>query len=387
MGTCKTCQNETKRFLDLGMQPLANHLLIDLGHKDHEIKYPLTLSFCPVCFMVQVDHVVEPSIIFNQCYPYVTGTSSFMVDHFKEMSDLIKQIYVGEHGFVFEFGSNDGTLLSNFKNYHHLGIDPAGCEIGGLDIEVGFFDEQKAEEVFANHGFANVIISTNAFPHIENRDSVLKGIKKLLHPDGFWINEEVYLGSVIDNGSYDQFYNEHIYTSSILSMRNTVARYGLELVRCKFQEVHGGSMRYFITHQENAMSVTDWALRLYGMISRERLWDYELLRTFARKVSLSKQKFIDTLEKVNGPVVGYGATAKSTTVLNYCNIGPDVIEKIYDTTPEKQGKFTPGMHIPIVSYDDFDKDKPKNVVLFAWNHSKEIFRKEMGKNINWIMPI
>ena len=387
---CRICGTETREFLDLGDQPIANNFLKKEQLNRDELFYQLILTFCPTCYVVQLENTIPPSSMFNDKYPFVSSSSDFMVCHFNGLADMIKKNYLDEEGFIVELGSNDGTFLRNFKSYQHLGIEPSknvAEYTKDLFIISKFFDDKLSKDICKAKGYADVIVSANVFPHIEDRDTVLKGIKRLLKPGGVWINEEVYLGAILLNMSYDQFYNEHIYTSSIASFRVMAQMYGLEVVNCEFQNVHGGSMRYYITHWDEAMKKGNHLKRLVCIVNKEELVNYNTLKNFGISVEQSREAFLYRLSQIDDPIVGYGATAKSSTILNYCGIGPETIGKIYDTTPEKQGKYSPGKHIPIVSYDEFHKDNPKNVVLFAWNHAKEIFEKEKGKDINWILPI
>jgi len=389
---CRICKSETKEFLDLGCQPLANNLS-HTPNDTHQRMYELRLAFCPICCTVQLVNTVSPRDMFNSKYPFFTSSSEYMVRHFGRLATLIQEEYMEHDDFIVEIGSNDGTFLKNFREYCHLGIEPSpnvaekAKGLMGLNVTVEFFNEELTKRIYQHRGKAKVIVSTNSFPHIEDRDSVLKGIKKLLSPTGLWINEEAYLGSIIANVSYDQFYNEHIYTSSVASFRNTVQRYGLELINAEYQSVHGGSMRYFVTHQSNAIQKLSHLRNIIYVICQENLADYKMLENFAFVVKMSKEKFLNTLDHTDGDIVGYGATAKCTTILNYCGLDSSKIKRIYDTTPEKQGLFIPGTDIRVVPHENFAKDKPKNVVLFAWNHAEEIFEKEKDKNINWIIPI
>jgi len=191
------------------------------------------------------------------------------------------------------------------------------------------------------------------------------------------------LSSIINLGSYDQFYNEHVFFSSVASFRNTMFLYDLNLLDVDYLHVHGGSLRFFSSHADIDGATEN--IKYY--VRTENLRNFERFQEFGEKVEFSRKRFLKDLFSVGKKVVGYGATAKSTTVLNYCKIGTNLISRIYDTTPIKQGKLSPGMHIPIVSYDTFKRDKPENVVLFAWNHAKEIYEKEKDMNKNWILTI
>jgi len=383
---CRICNTTTKKFLDLGRQPIANNFLEDLIFDEYF--YHLEVFFCPECYTVQIGTIPNKERIFNENYTFFTSTSNYMIKHFWELANIIKNNdYLSKDGFIVEIGSNDGTFLKNFRGYKHLGIEPSAsvndvAKKKGLRTWNKFFSYETAEEIIELKGQADVIVTTNCFPHMVDRDSVLKGIKILLKPDGVWINEEASLSSVINLGSYDQFYNEHVFFSSVASFRNTMFLYNLNLLDVDCLPVHGGSLRCFSSHADTKGKKE----KIEYYVNMENLRSFERLQEFGEKAEFLRRKLLQYLSLLK-ETVGYGATAKSTTVLNYCKIGTNLISKIYDTTPAKQGSFSPGMHIPVVSYDTFKEDKPKNVVLFAWNHAQEIYEKEKDMKINWILPI
>lgn len=385
---CRICNTSTKKFLDLGRQPIANNFLTE-DQFDSEYFYRLEVFFCPECYTVQIGDVPGKEKIFNENYTFFTATSDYMVQHFRELANIIKNNnYLPHDGFIVEIGSNDGTFLKNFRGYKHLGIEPSG-NVNSVANERGvhswndFFDERTSENIVRVIGKADVIVTTNCFPHMVDRESVLKGIKELLKPEGVWINEEASLSSIINLCSYDQFYNEHVFFSSIASFRNTMFLHDLNLLDVDYLPVHGGSLRFFSSHSD----IEGKKDKIKQYVDIENLRGFERLQEFGEKVESSRERFLKDLFSIGREIVGYGATAKSTTILNYCKIGTSLISRIYDNTPIKQGKFSPGTHVPIVSYDTFKEDEPDNVVLFAWNHAKEIYEKEKGIERNWILPI
>jgi len=369
-------------FLDLGRQPIANNFLT-LDQFEGEFFYHLEIYFCPECFTVQIGDCPDCSNVFNKNYPFFTGSSIHMVNHFAELANLIKENYLPKNGCIMEIGSNDGTFLEHFKNILHLGFDPsesvnAVARAKGVRVYPHPF-EGFDENIIARWPKINVFVSANAFAHIPDRCGVLNKIKQMLASDGVWIDEQPYLGNIINQLAYDQFYNEHIFYTSIASMQKTLTMYDLEIIDFEFIWTHGGSIRYFIGHKKAAIN-----MKIKNAIEAEGFDNFEVFNRFGKEISIHAAKIRQDLANLGIPAVGYGATAKSTTVLNYCNIGQDLVLKIYDTTPSKQGKFSPGKHIPIVPYEAFKKDNPKNVILFAWNHIQEILAKEAGIERNWI---
>ncbi|MFA5377553.1 MAG: class I SAM-dependent methyltransferase [Dehalococcoidia bacterium] len=387
MMKCRVCETDCKMFLDLGWQPIANNF-IARDQFPSEPFYHLQVFFCPSCFTVQLGECPEGRGVFNENYPFFTGTSQGMIKHFVQFSELIKEKYLPANGTIMEIGSNDGTFLEHFKNWEHMGFDPSEsvtrvARSKGISVYPKPFETFPAKDSKRWHGATDVFISANTFAHIPDRHGVLRNIKIMLAQGGVWINEEPYLRSIIDKLAYDQIYNEHIFYTSIASMRNALNMHHLEIIDFEILPTHGGSIRYFIGHKraEDSNGKIDQAVEHEGLNS------FDVFQHFGQAVQRCATEFKKNLLALKRPVVGYGAAAKSTTVLNYCDIGPDIVSKIYDTTPEKQGKFSPGKHIPVVSYSQFAEDDTPDVVLFVWNHGREIYDKERYRTRNWLLPV
>jgi methylation protein EvaC len=230
----------------------------------------------------------------------------------------------------------------------------------------------------AERGQADAFLGANVICHIPYIQSLMTGVKLLLKPKGVMVFEDPYLGDIIEKTSYDQIYDEHAFYFSVNSVEYLVSRHDLEVIDVIRQPVHGGSMRYVISHK-GARPVSDNVRRQKQFEQELGLHEPETYRKFAANVAQSKQELVALLEdlKRRGKrVAAYGATSKSTTVTNYCGIGPELVEYISDTTPIKQGKFSPGTHIPVVPHETFAKDPPEYTLLFAWNHAEEIMAKE-----------
>ena len=380
---CRVCESKCEMFMDLGRQPIANNFLAPEDFKD-EWFYNLQAYFCPECYTVQIGDCPDVSEVFNKDYTFFTGTSERMVKHFADLADRIKESILPKNGCIMEIGSNDGTFLEHFKDGVHLGFDPSESvnEVArSKGVKVYPYPFENFGQVASAWPKTDVFVSANSFAHISNRVGVLQGIQKMLAPGGVWIDEEPYLGNIISRLEYDQFYNEHTFYSSMVSMQKTLHLYDLEIMDFEFLWTHGGSIRYFIGHRKPGLRP-----KVEAAIKNEGLDKFDVFESFGKLVKFSADRFKQKLVDIKGPVVGYGAAAKSTTVLNYCGIGPDLVSKIYDTTPEKQGKFSPGAHVPIVPYEQFREDNPQDVILLAWNHAREIFAKEAGVERNWIIP-
>ena len=380
---CRVCKSKCEMFMDLGRQPIANNFLAPEDFKD-EWFYNLQAYFCPECFTVQIGECPDVSEVFNKDYTFFTGTSLRMVKHFANLADRIKASILPKNGCIMEIGSNDGTFLEHFKDSVHLGFDPSESvneSARAKGVRVYPYPFENFGQVASAWPKTDVLVSANSFAHIPNRVGVLEGIQKMLAPGGVWIDEEPYLGNIFSNLAYDQFYNEHAFFSSIASMQKTLNMFGLEIVDFEHVWTHGGSIRYFVGHKKPGLNK-----KVETAIRNEGLDNFDAFNSFGKMIEFSAKRFKQRLVDLDRPCVGYGATAKSTTILNFCDIGPELVEKIYDTTPTKQGKYSPGAHIPIESYDRFKEDNPENVVMLCWNHMGEVFAKESKMDINWILP-
>ena len=386
---CKIDKSPCRVFLDFGKMPIANGFLKRKEFKK-EYFFKLKVAFNSRLSLFQLEKNPNPKKMFNKNYPFYTSSSKFMIEHFKNFSNWIKNRFKMDKNFkILEIGSNDGTFLKNFKNYYHVGIEPSSSvhkiaiksKINSLN---SFFNYSSLKKFIKKKTKFDVIVGSNVICHIPNQNNLIKNIKKILTKNGLFIFEEPYLGSMYKKTSYDQIYDEHIYMFSASSIQKIYKIYEMTLIDAIPQNTHGGSMRYIVGRRGNISN------RLKKILYREKKENINNIRgcyKFKKNVENSKKKLIHKLlsmKKKNQKICGYGATSKSTTILNYCNIGPKIIDVIFDTTRDKINKFSPGMHIPIVDYKYFKNSKYKNIFLFAWNHKKEILKKERHrKNCKW----
>jgi len=351
--------------------------------------------------MLQLINQPAPEKMFHDHYAFYSSTSNYMARHFKDFADEVLQsgYLTIKDPFVLELGCNDGIMLRNFaeKGIRHLGIEPslnvaAEANKHGVRILSEFFTEQLAESIVQEQGMVDAFLAANVMCHIPDIVGVVKGIRRVLKPTGVVMFEDPYLGDVVSKTSYDQIYDEHVFLFSALSIQYLFGLHGMDLIDVLPQKTHGGSMRYVLAHR-GAYPVKNSVTEL---IARERAQGLDRLttfKTFGANVEQSKRSLLILLKELKSQgkrVAGYGATSKSTTILNYCGIGLDLIEYISDTTPIKQGKFTPGMHIPVVPYETFKANPPDYAVLFAWNHAEEIMAKEkdfISAGGKWIVHV
>lgn len=387
MSHCVICQTEYQPFMSFGKMPLANGFLTPTQFAD-EYFFELKVGLCPTCSMVQLAEQPDREKMFHGDYAFFSSTSVRMAAHFKEFAELVKAQYLtAPDPFVVEIGSNDGIMLRHFARagIRHLGIEPS-ANVAQVAIDQGirtlceFFDEELAHRIVAEHSQADVFLGANIMCHIPYLHSVVAGIKILLKPDGILMFEDPYLGDIIEKTSYDQIYDEHAFYFSVGSVSYLFEQHGMEVVDVQPQNVHGGSMRYVIAHKGarpispavEAQRAKEEALGL------GRAKTYDQLRQNIERSRNELMTLLRDLKRQDKRVVGYAATSKSTTVINYCGITPDLVEYISDTTPIKQGKYSPGAHIPVRPYEEFKAHYPDYALLFGWNHREEIMAKEQA---------
>ena len=365
--------------------PIANGFLSSAQFAN-EFFFELEVAFCEPCSMVQLSRLIEPDRMFHENYAFYSSTSARMAAHFEQYADWVGRTFLpAADPFVVELGSNDGIMLRHFarRGTRHLGIEPSSnvadvAQKNGVRTVCRFFDPALAAEIREKDGPAHALLGANVMCHIPDLDGVAEGADRLLAPDGVLIFEDPYLGEIIKRTSYDQIYDEHAFYFSLASVSKVFERHGFELVDALPQPTHGGSMRYVLARR-GARPKSPNLETLRKQESDLGLTKPETFARFALAVQQSRDHLRDLLDKLKRQgrrVVGYGATSKSTTVTNYCGITTEHLEFISDTTPIKQGKFSPGMHIPIRPYEDFRKQFPEFALLFAWNHAAEIMAKE-----------
>ena len=382
---CRVCETIIQPFMSFGKMPIANGFL-DPEDFTTEYFYELKPVFCENCLTFQITEQPDPKKMFHQNYAFFSRTSKRMVSHFKSYADWIMHEYLSSPDpFVVEIGSNDGAMMENFsKNkIRHLGVEPSEnvaneARKHGINTLCSFFSLTTAEKITSEYGLADALIAANVMCHIPDLHGVARGVDHLLKPKGILVFEEPYLGDMIQNTAYDQIYDEHVYIFSARSVKNIFNKHGFELIDVKQQSTHGGSMRYILARKGKrpVSPNVDRQLAYEDNINLHLQGTYD---RFRERCELSRKDLVAILQQQKNAgkrVVGYAATSKSTTVLNYCGIGPDLIEFISDTTPIKQGKYTPGVHIPVRPYEDLQKCYPDGLLLFAWNHKKEVMEKE-----------
>ena len=372
-----------KFLMSFGKMPIANNFLSKADFKD-EFFYEMKVGFNEKYSLFKLLEHPKPEQMFNSKYPFLTGSSKFMVNHFQKFSDFISKNFIKTGEKIIEIGCNDGTMLNFFdrNKFDCLSFEPSIniakiAENKYLKIIPDFFScNHDLSKKFINE--TKVIYAANVICHIPDLNNLIKNVDKFLSKDGLFIFEEPYLGSMIEKVSYDQIYDEHIYIFSVSSIKKIFDEFSFELIDTIPQTTHGGSMRYVLA-RKGQYDIQNSVNKIEDSEKKIKLDSFEGLLEFKKKCLLSKEQTLNSIQeykKKGFSISGYAATSKSTTILNFCGIDKKLVDCIYDTTPDKIGKFSPGMHIPIINYNEFKNNYPDVVYLFAWNHKKEIFKKE-----------
>jgi SAM-dependent methyltransferase len=386
---CRFCDgtNLTK-ILDFGNVPLAGGFLKEEDFKDEKF-YPLDLSFCMDCYLVQVTNVVPANVLFEN-YFYFSSSIGTLVEHCAEFArETMERFLKGvQKPSIFEIGCNDGVLLKPFAamGVRAIGIDPATNVVNSImakDITVinDYFNEEVAGRVRDKYGPFDAILSSYSFAHIDDMVSVMKGVKTLLKDTGVFIFEVYYLGTLIDEMQYDMIYHEHMSYYSLQSLMLFLRQFGMEIFDIKFTPgVRSGAVRFYARNigkrdEKPTASCED-------MMTYEKGKGFDRVETFlsyADKVRGTKEellKVLDGIKKEGKIVIGYGASGRGTTIMNYCGIDRSYLDYVVDDAPAKHGFFTPGTHVPIYPWEHTKETQfPEYALLFAWSFINEVKKR------------
>jgi len=368
-------------FLNLGKQPITNNFLNNPKPKK-EFFYNLKVTFDEKSKIVSLSNFVPPEKMFNETYAHRASMSKTMLLSNYKLSDYIKKRFAPRS--ILEIGSNDGIFLKNFNNILSIGVEPCKnlaliTNEMGIKTYSNFWDVNLAKKIVNKYNTFEFIYSANTISHIHNLKETISAVEISLSDNGIFIIEDPSLLEVLKKISYDQFYDEHAYVFSILGISNLLSETELEIFDIQKTSTHGGSQRIYIKKKKNKINISQ---KVNNAIKSELdfgMSKYETYKKFAKKVESSKKKLInifDNLKKNKKKIIGYGATYKSATVLNYCGINTKYIDYFVDTTETKQGKYTPGTHIPIIKPSEALDSSVDYAFLGAWNFKKEIFSKE-----------
>lgn len=383
---CRLCGGRRlTEVLSLEPTPPANAFVPAELKGQAQERFPLDVFFCEDCGHVQLLDVVDPRVLFEH-YVYVSGTSPVFVKHFQDYAaDMIARFGVAADGLAVDIGSNDGTLLGFFKDAGRrvLGIDPAkeiaaSATAAGIPTINGFFSLDLAKSIRAEHGPASVITANNVFAHIDDLTGVMDGVAHLLADDGVLAFEVSYLVDVFQDTLFDTIYHEHVDYHSVAPLVPFLAARGLQLIEAIRVPSHGGSVRIIAQKAGGPRPVGASVAAAIAEEARLGLDKSDTLKAFGDKIAAvgAELKGLLTRLKAEGKrIAGFGAPAKATTLMYHFGIGPELVDFIIDDSPLKQGLYSPGMHIPVLSSAAIAERKPDYLVVLAWNFAKPIIEK------------
>jgi SAM-dependent methyltransferase len=382
--SCRFCGTALRHtFVDLGMSPLCQTHIEPHQLNHMEPFYPLHVWLCHECFLVQLEEYVSPKDIFTE-YAYFSSYSDSWVAHAKRYVDAVSARFgLDRSKKIMEIASNDGYLLQHFvqKGIPVLGIEPAAnvakaAVAKGIPTTVKFFGVATAKEIVAEHGHADLLLGNNVLAHVPNINDFVGGMKILLRPGGVITMEFPHLFRLMAENQFDTIYHEHFSYLSFYSVEKVFAAHGLTLFDVEELPTHGGSLRIYARHAEDvAKPMSERAKQLRERELRDGVTRIETYSSFAERVRETKRAILDFLiraKREGKTVAGYGAPGKGNTLLNYCGIRQDFLDYTVDRSPHKQGRFTPGTHIPICHPDKIRETRPDYVFILPWNLKDEI---------------
>ena len=383
---CRICNSKNlKIFLKFGKMPLAGGFI---KKKDllKQKTYPLTVAFCNQCKETQILETIPSTVLFRD-YRFVSSTTKTLSNHFIQYAKTMKKRFLDKNSLVVEFGSNDGVLLKPFNNLgvKAIGVEPSKnisklAKKSGCKVINDFFNLKTAKLIKKNQGKASLICANNVFAHIDNMQEPMKGIKFLLKNDGVFVFEVHYLVDLLEKFQFDMIYHEHMMHHSLTSLAYLLNLFDMEIFDVLRIPIHSGSIRVYAQNKNiKKRPVKMVVKKLLKFENDKKINHFANLKkfgldTFRKRNSLIK--LINKLKSQGKRIVGYGASGRATVHINFCKFSNKTIEYVVDASHERQGRFIPGMNIPILSPKRFQMDNPDYAILFAYNYFDEVVKKE-----------
>lgn len=374
--TCMNCGSiNLERFIDLGTQPNGNHFPAE-SEKNQELKFPFSMVVCTKCWQVQLEEFPSMEFMFSN-HPYITGVNMPVVSHFKSLVDTtIFKYKLEKNSLVIDIGCNDGTLLSLFreKNMRVLGIDPGSrtgklCKENGIAVCETFWNSSTAESIKQLNLNPDLVTATAVFYHIPDLHDFIVGLKRVMSDNTVFVTQCVYLKDVIEQSQFDHFYHEHTMIHAIKPLHAAFRRHGLRILDVDFYNVHGGSfvLGVGLEHCKYPTSATvEKAIKTEEEAGLNNIDTYKQFASQVDKNRTDLRNLLFDLKKQGKKVYALGAPLKGSTLLNYCDIGPDLVELATEVNQFKIGKLTPGTHIPIVAEQTLF-EQPDYYLVLSWN--------------------
>ncbi len=384
---CRHCGASLEHtFVDLGFAPPSNAYLRPEDLYRPEKYYPLRVKVCSCCWLVQTEDYAGAEELFSADYAYFSSTSSSWLAHARRYSEhIIRALGLGPKSFVIEVASNDGYLLRNFvaAGIPCLGIEPtastaAAAEAIGVPVRRAFFTESLGKRLREEGQQADLIIGNNVYAHVPDINDFTRGLKAALKPGGTITLEFPHLMRLIEGVQFDTIYHEHYSYLSLFTVSRIFTAAGLRIWHVEELPTHGGSLRVYGGHAEEAPRTQPSVTQLLAEEEAAGLQHLETYQGFQARADKVKNEFLAFLlqaKREGKKLAAYGAAAKGNTLLNYAGVRPDLIPFVVDRNPAKQGKYLPGSHIPIVSEERLQETRPDYIVLLPWNLREEVMQQ------------
>ena len=397
---CRSCgSGEGRLVLDLGVQPLANNWLRPEDLAKPEPRFALRLFVCRSCWLLQITDLVPPVALFAE-YLYFSSFSETMLRHARAAAQrYVREFALGAESRVVEIASNDGYLLRNFRDAKVpcLGIEPAAniarvAREQGIETLTEFFGEGLARRLAAEGRAADLILGNNVFAHAPEVNDFVAGLRTLLKPRGRVVLEFPHGLEMLEQTEFDTIYHEHVCYFTLTALEPLFARHGLEIIHVERLPIHGGSLRLFAAHK-GAWPMNETVAALAQEERDKGVTSAALYEGFAAQVAGIRRdllELVERLEREGKTLAAYGASAKGSTLLNYCGLDHRRLAFVADRSPHKQGRLTPGTHIPIVSAEELARRRPDYTLLLAWNFAEEILAQQAAYRAaggRFIVPI
>jgi SAM-dependent methyltransferase len=397
--TCRVCDSGgIHPVLSLGTTPLADRLRRKEQLAQPEPSFPLNVSFCPNCSLVQILETVPPEVLFCDDYPYFSSFSPSLLQHSRANAlDLIQRRHLDASSLVVELASNDGYLLKNFVEHgiRVLGVDPAegparAAEKIGVPTMCTFFSESLARQLAASGKAADVIIGNNVLAHVADLHGFVEGIRILLKEDGVATIEMPYVKDLVNHCLFDTIYHEHLCYFSLTALNFLFRKHSLFVNDVKRFPTQGGSLRIYVEKKDNPSAAVREMLQTESV---EGVNQIDYYRDFAKKVEAIRtglRNLLQGLKQQGSRIAAYGAAAKGSTMINYVGVGPESIDFVVDRNTHKQGLYMPGQAISIVAPEVLVEQMPQYLLLLAWNLVDEIRQQQqeyLQRGGRFIVPV
>jgi SAM-dependent methyltransferase len=382
---CRSCGGiDLSVFLSLGDMPLSDGFLDAHQLAKAEPRYPLDVAFCGTCTLVQILETVPPEELFGADYPYFSSFTETLLRHSEaNVVARIAERQLGSTSLVCELASNDGYLLQYYKarGIPVLGIDPAPGPVAAarakaIETMQAFFGRDLARELVAQGRRADVIHANNVLAHVADTNGFVAGIATLLKADGVAVIEAPYVKDLIDHGEFDTIYHEHLCYFSVTALTALFRRHGLYLNRVEPLAIHGGSLRLFVERTDQPTQSVREYLESERRVGLDRLEYYTDFSARVSQIRVELAELLRGLKQRNARIVGYGAAAKGTIMLNYVGIGPETLDFVVDRNVHKQGRYIPGVRLPIDAPERVLAEQPDYVLILPWNFKDEIMTQQ-----------